>query len=115
MYADNPEEVFYHDLSGNALQEAMKTLTHQSARVFTDTVTYEPWHDIECMYFFCDDDKALIPVAQEQMAGLLGPKAVHFHSKASHSVCLSQIDDTGKGREYAAEEGKKRAGPQLLN
>ncbi|KAM0560042.1 hypothetical protein ACHAPJ_004001 [Fusarium lateritium] len=115
VYADNPEEVFYHDLSGNALQEAMKTLTHQSARVFTDTVTYEPWHDIECMYFFCDDDKALIPVAQEQMAGLLGPKAVHFHSKASHSVFLSQIDDTVKGLEYAAEEGKKRAGPQLLN
>ncbi|KAH7195663.1 Alpha/beta hydrolase fold-1 [Fusarium oxysporum] len=109
VYADTPEEVFYHDLSGEALDSAMKTLKHQSGRVFTDTVTYEPWHDIETMYFFCDEDKALFPVVQEQMAGMLGPNAVQFHSKASHSVFLSKVDETVKGVELAAEEGRKRA------
>ncbi|KAL5586424.1 hypothetical protein FOBRF1_016294 [Fusarium oxysporum] len=109
VYADTPEEVFYHDLGGEALDSAMKTLKHQSGRVFTDTVTYEPWHDIETMYFFCDEDKALFPVVQEQMAGMLGPNAVQFHSKASHSVFLSKVDETVKGVELAAEEGRKRA------
>ncbi|KAF4448337.1 hypothetical protein F53441_8236 [Fusarium austroafricanum] len=109
VYADTPEEVFYHDLSEKDLEYSLKTLKHQSARVFTDTVTYEPWHDIETMYFFCDEDKALFPVVQEQMAAMLGPNAVQFHSKASHSVFLSMVDETVKGVELAVEEGKKRA------
>ncbi|KAF5000515.1 hypothetical protein FGRMN_1682 [Fusarium graminum] len=109
VYADTPEKIFYHDLSDEALQRSLQTLKHQSARVFTDTVTYEPWHDIECMYFFCDEDKALIPAVQEQMAGMLGPRALHYHAKASHSVFLSQVDETVKGLECAAAEGERRA------
>ncbi|KAF4495365.1 Alpha beta hydrolase fold-1 [Fusarium agapanthi] len=45
----------------------------------------------------------------KQMAGMLGPNAVQFHSKASHSVFLSKVDETIKGVELDAEEGKKRA------
>ncbi|KAM0346201.1 hypothetical protein ACHAPU_005623 [Fusarium lateritium] len=109
VYANDPKQICYHDLSDEAFQRALKTLRHQSARVFTDTVTYEPWHDIECMYFFCDEDKALIPAAQEQMAGILGPTALHYHTRASHAVFLSQVDETVKGLEYAAAEGERRA------
>jgi hypothetical protein len=109
MYVDKPEEIFYHDVGSEVLVQSLKTLKHQSARIFDDTVTYEPWHDIATMYFFCDDDKALPVSVQENLAGMLGPDALRYRCKASHSPFLSEVDDTVKGLEYAAEEGSKRA------
>ncbi|KAM5344445.1 hypothetical protein ACJ41O_012981 [Fusarium nematophilum] len=109
VYADTPEDIFYHDVDAEGQKRAIGALKHQSARVFTDGVNYEPWHDIECMYFFCDEDKGLPLPVQDQMAGLLGPNAPKFHSKTSHSPFLSKVDDVVKGVEYAAEEGKARA------
>ncbi|KAH6876380.1 Alpha/beta hydrolase fold-1 [Thelonectria olida] len=109
VHPDTPEVVFYHDMDAGAQKKAIGALKHQSAPVFTDAVTYEPWQDIECMYFFCDEDKALPLPVQSQMAQLLGPKAVTFHTAASHSPFLSQVDDVVQGLEYAAKEGQERA------
>lgn len=96
-------------MDSEAQKKAISALKHQSAAVFTDTVTYEPWQDIECMYFFCDEDKALPLPVQSQMAELLGPNAAKFHTVASHSPFLSQVGDVVKGLEHAAEEGQRRA------
>ncbi|KPM38722.1 hypothetical protein AK830_g7844 [Neonectria ditissima] len=108
VYADTPEVVFYHDMSPEAQKKEISALKHQSAAVFTDVVTYEPWVDIECMYFFCDENKALPLSVQRQMAELLGPNAPTFHSKSSHSPFLSRVDDVVKGIENAAEHGQER-------
>lgn len=108
VYADTPEVIFYHDMNSEAQKKAISALKHQSAAVFTDVVTYEPWHDIECMYFFCDDDRALPLLVQRQMAQMLGPCAATFHSVASHSPFLSQVGDVVKGLEYAADQGQQR-------
>ncbi|KAH7022209.1 Alpha/beta hydrolase fold-1 [Ilyonectria destructans] len=109
VYPDTPEVIFYHDMDSEAQKKAISALKHQSAAVFTDTVTYEPWQDIECMYFFCNEDKALPLPVQSQMAELLGPNAAKFHTVASHSPFLSQVGDVVKGLEHAAEEGQRRA------
>ncbi|KAF4981772.1 hypothetical protein FZEAL_2494 [Fusarium zealandicum] len=109
VYADKAEEICYHDVDAEGQKQALARIKHQSAAVFTDAVTYEPWHDMECMFFFCDDDKAVPLPVQTQMAAALGPNAITFHTKASHSPFLSQVDDVVKGLEYAAEVGKERA------
>lgn len=102
-YADTPESIFYHDLEPTAQKKAIAALKHQSARVFTDTVTYEPWHDIETMYFFCDADQALPLAAQQGMAALLGPDATSIHLRGSHSPFLSQPQEVVNGLEQAVK------------
>lgn len=96
-------------MDSTAKKRAIRALKHQSARVFTDKVTHEPWHDIECMYFFCDEDRALPLPVQNQMAELMGPKALKFHTLGSHSPFLSKVEDVVEGLEYAAKEGLRRA------
>lgn len=108
VHADTPEVVFYHDLEPEAQKKAIVALKHQSASVFTDAVTYEPWHDIDSMFFFCDADQALPLPVQQGMAALLGPNAASFHSKASHSPFLSQAQEVVDGLEYAAKVGQEK-------
>ncbi|KAI8675769.1 AB hydrolase-1 domain-containing protein [Fusarium keratoplasticum] len=114
VYADTPETIFYHDVEPEAQKKALDALKHQSGRVFTDTVTYEPWRDIDCFYFFCDGDQALALPIQQHMASLLGPDAASFHSQGSHSPFLSQPQEVVEGLEYAAKVGlEKTAMPQV--
>ncbi|GKU07389.1 hypothetical protein FLAG1_09524 [Fusarium langsethiae] len=108
VHAENPGEIFYHDVSGQTLTKSLDRLKHQSAPIFDGVVTNEPWHDIATMYFFCTEDKAIPIAVQEGMAEQLGPDALHYRCNASHSPFLSKVDDTVKGLEYAAEEGVKR-------
>ncbi|KAL2688960.1 hypothetical protein Neosp_003010 [[Neocosmospora] mangrovei] len=108
VYADTPETIFYHDVEAEAQKKALDALKHQSGRVFTDTVTYEPWHDIDCFYFFCDSDQALALPIQQHMASLLGPDAASFHSQGSHSPFLSQPQEVVEGLEYAAKVGLEK-------
>ncbi|KAH8659749.1 Alpha/beta hydrolase fold-1 [Ilyonectria robusta] len=108
VHADTPEVVFYHDVEPEAQKKAIVALKHQSASVFTDAVTYEPWHDIDSMFFFCDADQALPLPVQQGMAALLGPNATSFHSKASHSPFLSQAQEVVDGLEYAAKVGQEK-------
>ncbi|CEI62218.1 hypothetical protein FVEN_g10284 [Fusarium venenatum] len=108
VHPENPKEIFYHDVSGEALTKSLDTLKHQSAVIFDGIVTNEPWHDIATMYFFCTEDKAIPIPIQEEMARRLGPDALQYHCNASHSPFLSKVDETVKGLEYAAEEGVKK-------
>ncbi|KXH35605.1 hypothetical protein CSAL01_02828 [Colletotrichum salicis] len=108
VYAQTPEEIFYHDVAPEIRAKAIEQLQHQSAQVFDDVVTYEPWHEIDSMFFFCDEDKAIPLAVQQGMATLLGPTAITFSSKASHSPFLSQPGDVAEGLELAAEVGQER-------
>ncbi|KAJ0160934.1 hypothetical protein CTA2_7055 [Colletotrichum tanaceti] len=104
----NPEEMFYHDVEPQAQKKAVEDLLHQGAGGFDDVVTHEPWHDMDCMYFFCEDDRAIPLAVQQNMAGLLGPNAVTYSSKASHSPFLSRPEDVAEGLEIAVKAGQER-------
>ncbi|KAI6756004.1 hypothetical protein HG530_011740 [Fusarium avenaceum] len=108
VYADTPESVFYHDMEPEDQKRAIAKLKHQSRQVYVDVATYEPWHDIECFYFFCDDDQAIPLPVQQGMAAQLGPDAASFHSKASHSPFLSRTHEAVEGLEYAAKVGLEK-------
>lgn len=106
--AATPEVVFYHDVDDEGQEKAISKLKHSSARIFTDEVVYEPWHEISCMYFFCEEDKALPLGIQQQLAQGLGPDAVTYKTVGSHSPFLSQVQEVVDGVEYAAEMGQEK-------
>ncbi|EFW98422.1 hypothetical protein CMQ_4274 [Grosmannia clavigera kw1407] len=99
---ESPEKVFYHDLNAEDLKWALDNLKHQSAPIFTDAADYEPWHEIDCGYIFCDDDQAIPLPVQEQLASALGPDAFFTHLKASHSPFLSMVPELTGALEKAA-------------
>lgn len=105
VHTDKPEEVFYHDFAHEDLKQALADIRHQSAPVFTDPVSYEPWHEIPCGYIVCDEDKALIPPVQEHMASMLGPDTFVVHIQASHSPFISRVQDCVAALEKAVEVG----------
>jgi hypothetical protein len=108
VHAATPEEVFYHDVEPELQKKAIAAIKHQSAPVFTDCVTYEPWHEIQCQYFFCDADKALPLPVQEHMASQLGPNVITYHTKGSHSPFLSEVQEVVEGLEYGAKVAQER-------
>ncbi|KAF4311938.1 hypothetical protein GTA08_BOTSDO12061 [Botryosphaeria dothidea] len=107
-YAQTPEQVFYHDVDSEGQKKAIAALQHNSARIFTDEVLYEPWHEIPCFYFFCEADQALPLGIQQAMAQALGPDTPTFKSVGSHSPFLSQPGEVVEGIEYAAKVGQER-------
>ncbi|KAF6827091.1 hypothetical protein CMUS01_09151 [Colletotrichum musicola] len=108
VYANTPEEIFYHDVEPEAQKAAVAQLQHQSAPVFSDVVTYEPWHEIDSMFLICTEDKAIPLGIQEAMAGSLGPNGFSYTVKASHSPFLSLPAETADGLEHAAKVGQER-------
>ncbi|OLN88645.1 hypothetical protein CCHL11_01691 [Colletotrichum chlorophyti] len=100
IFAETSAEVFYGDVAAEVTERAIGLLKHQTVVSFQECVTYEPWHDIECEYFACEDDNC------EQMKELLGPKAVKLHHKSSHSPFLSQVSETADVIERAAKRGQ---------
>ncbi|EGU71880.1 hypothetical protein FOXB_17610 [Fusarium oxysporum f. sp. conglutinans Fo5176] len=108
VFADTPEEVFYHDVPLDLQKEAAAALTHECVRAWTDEVDYEPWHDMHCLYFVCEEDRAVPAAMQEQMAQILGPDSVIFRSRTSHSPFLSAVEDVVDGVEKAAHSGQMR-------
>lgn len=107
-HAQTPEQVFYHDVDSEGQKKAIAALKHNSARIFTDEVLYEPWHDISCFYLFCEADQALPLSIQQQMAQALGPNAASFTSVGSHSPFLSQPKEVVEGLEHAARVGQEK-------
>jgi hypothetical protein len=89
-------------------KRAVVKLKHQSRRVYTDVATNEPWHDIECFYFFCDNDQAIPLSVQQRLAAHLSPDAASFHSQGSHSPFLSRPHEVVEGLEYAAKVGMEK-------
>lgn len=108
MIAQTPEEVFYHDVPTDLQKSAIADLKHQSAAVFSDEVTYQPWEDMECMYMFCEDDRALPLAVQKQLAGMLGESAITYSCKGSHSPFLSEPDNVVEGLLYGVTEVQKK-------
>lgn len=108
MIAENPAEVFYHDVPADLKAKSISKLKHQSAAVFRDVVTYQPWEDMECMYFYCEDDRALPLAIQQQLASALGENAITHTCKASHSPFLSEPDVVVEGLLHGASEVQKR-------
>ncbi|KAF9873852.1 hypothetical protein CkaCkLH20_08586 [Colletotrichum karsti] len=108
VHALTPEEIFYHDVEPEACKKAISLLEHQSAAVFDDEVTHEPWHEIDSMYFFCTEDKAIPLAIQEGMAAQLGPNGFTYSCKASHSPFLSVPNEVAEGLEHAAKVGQER-------
>lgn len=90
-------------------KEAISKLKHQSAAVFSSEATYQPWEgDIECMYFFCEDDQGLLYPVQKQLAAILGENAITYSLNTSHSPFLSAPDKCVEGLLYGAAEVQKR-------
>lgn len=109
VYVKNPEEVFYHDVPADLQKDAVAKLTHQSLAVFNDIVTHQPWEELDCMYMYCDEDKALLPHIQKMLAPQLGEDALSWTCKgASHSPFLSMPDDVTEGLVYGAQEISKK-------
>lgn len=97
-------EIFYHDVPADLQKEAVANLKHQSAAVFSDQVTYQPWEDMDCMYMYCDEDKALVPAVQKMLAPQLGENAISWTCKGSHSPFLSEPDNVVEGLIHGAQE-----------
>ncbi|KKY31883.1 hypothetical protein UCDDA912_g08172 [Diaporthe ampelina] len=108
VYARTPEEIFYHDVDAELTKGAVSKLQHQSAQVFRDEATYQAWEDIESMYFFCDDDRALLPFIQKQMAPMFGAEAITWATTGSHSPFLAEPDNVVAGLLHGAKEAQKR-------
>lgn len=98
----------YHDARPEVTEKAIAELKHQSAPVFSGKATYEPWHDIDCMYFFCEDDAAIPVAIQEMFAQRLPENTLKYRSKASHSPFLSRPQDVVEGLIQAASAGQER-------
>ena len=64
---------------------------------------------MDCMYLFCDEDRAIPLQVQEMLAATLGDKAITYHLKASHSPFLSVPEETVKGILYGIEQAEARA------
>lgn len=109
MTVANPEDIMYHDVDPELHKKLMSELKHQSAPVFSSPVTYEPWNDIECAYYFCEDDQALPIMYQENLAQNLPASALKFRSKASHSPFLSMPQEVVKALVEAARVGQERS------
>ncbi|KAK8081123.1 hypothetical protein PG997_008941 [Apiospora hydei] len=101
---------FYHDCAPEVQEQAVANLCLQSKQVFLDSVGYEPWNDgVECAFYFCDQDKALPPPIQVQLAAQLGPDAVTYHANTSHSPFLSEVDEVCTFPANATKIGQERA------
>src|SRR5699024_6614138 len=79
-------------------------LKPMSKHAFLEAASYEPRHDLTCMYLLCELDQDLPIVAQEMMAGMLGEYAMSFRRTASHSPFLSVPDKVADAVELGAQE-----------
>ncbi|OHE97000.1 hypothetical protein CORC01_07785 [Colletotrichum orchidophilum] len=100
-----PDDSLYGDVSVEAKDKAKGFLKHSTTQSVEEPMTYEPWHDIACMYVGCEDDKAIPYFAQEKMQELLGPAATKLKLKSSHSPYLSIVSETADVVELAAKQG----------
>ncbi|KAJ5217439.1 hypothetical protein N7468_010447 [Penicillium chermesinum] len=86
--AEDAEGIFYNDLSLQDRKKWSSEAVHTSRAVYEGRAAHEPWHDLPCMYIFCENDMAVPLAVQESMAGLLG-EYTQFRLPSSHSPFLS--------------------------
>ncbi|OHE95487.1 hypothetical protein CORC01_09220 [Colletotrichum orchidophilum] len=109
VYADTPETIFYADVDPVLKAKAIAELSWQSARVFSDPATYEPWNEgIEVMYFHTQQDQAIPLATQEAMAAQFPSGYTTFYANTSHSPFLSRPDLVIEGVELAVKVGQEK-------
>ena len=81
-----PVPLFYADVPTADAEAAAARLVPQSTRSFSDTLTSAGWHTVPSAYVVCEQDEALPPRIQEELAARSG--AVH-RIASGHSPFLS--------------------------
>ncbi|KAK2469147.1 hypothetical protein H9L39_19245 [Fusarium oxysporum f. sp. albedinis] len=61
---------------------------------------------MHCLYFICEQGRAVPATMQEQMAQILGPDPVIFRSRSSHKPSLSAAQGVVDGVEKEAQSGQ---------
>ncbi|GKZ65960.1 hypothetical protein AnigIFM50267_010319 [Aspergillus niger] len=84
-------EYGFHDIPPVDRELWTSRLTHTSIAVFSGASSFEPWHVMPTVYIICEEDRALPPPIQEQMAEMLSTKWI-YRLKSSHSPYLSMPD-----------------------
>ncbi|MCX4597318.1 alpha/beta fold hydrolase [Streptomyces sp. NBC_01549] len=83
---EHPIPLFYADAPAADAEAAAGRLVPQSTRSFSDTLTAAGWHTVPSTYVVCEQDQALPPGDQEQLAARSG--SVH-RLASGHSPFLS--------------------------
>ena len=89
LRATRNREIFYGDVDEETAARASARLVPQSVTSFTDEPSAAGWHEIPSTYLVAEQDAAIPPAGQEQMAQRAG--TVH-RLATSHSPFLSQPD-----------------------
>ncbi|RAL00748.1 alpha/beta hydrolase [Aspergillus ibericus CBS 121593] len=66
VYPDQPDEVFYNDMSEEDVRHAVSSLRPHSYRTYHSPCTYAAWKDVPSTYLYCVQDAA-IPLAVQKM------------------------------------------------
>ncbi|KAJ5364965.1 uncharacterized protein N7496_010678 [Penicillium cataractarum] len=111
--AEAAPEICYNDPSPQDQEKWSSRTVHTSRAVFEDIVAHEPWHDLACMYLFCEDDKAIPLAVQESMASLLVEYS-QFRCSSSYSPFLSMPDKVAEACELAAKIGREKCESRKL-
>lgn len=101
--------MFYSDLPANEQRKYIAKLKPQPTKSFLELATYEPWHDMPCMYLYCDKDLGLPLAFQEAFAKTLGNPTI-YHTQGSHSAFVSVPDQVVDGLEVALKAGREKSG-----
>jgi pimeloyl-ACP methyl ester carboxylesterase len=84
-----PEEIFFNDCTGTDAAEAVSQLEPQSLPSFKQPVRSVAWRDEPSTYVICEQDNAIPPFMQEQLAQRAGDVR---RLGTSHSPFLSEPD-----------------------
>jgi len=84
----SPRQSLYADLSDEQAAAAESRLMNQTMQSFVDRVTAAGWKDVPTSYIVSDQDQAIPPAMQIEMAHAAGAEILHVYS--SHSAFLSQ-------------------------
>jgi pimeloyl-ACP methyl ester carboxylesterase len=91
---EKPRTSLYGDLNDDEASFAESILINSTMRSFVDRVTAAGWKDIPTSYIITDEDKAIPPGMQAEMAE--HAKATVHHMLSGHSPFLSQPHELAK-------------------
>jgi pimeloyl-ACP methyl ester carboxylesterase len=87
--ARRTDEVLYADCAPDVAAAAAERLTRQSAAAIATPQTAAAWQDLPAAYLVCEEDRAVPPPVQEQLAARAGTVE---RAASSHSPFFSKPD-----------------------